>query len=496
MTLVTGVPQTNIPGRYATIDNTKAIQATAGTSYNMLIIGTATAGSSGPVDEVVPIFGEADGLQWGEGGMLDRMISEAKAANPNTPMFAIALAEAGGSAKGQQAVTFPAATATANATLHAYVGGQYTPVQIAEGDDENDFATKLDAAVTAKGSLCIEQRIAPAGGVASFETKFTGEASGTAVEQGSISIQFNRGVKEAFPPGMVAPTVAYVAGAGDPDITPAIAAMVDVQYTHIALPYEGSANQDVMKDELDVRFGPTDQKWGVSFTCKDDTTANLLIYGGTRNSQLQVTPAVDPGTASPLFECTSILAAIAVGEADPARPWQTLTLTGIVGAQDGVGQQRSRSERDSLLSAGIATTIVSKGDGSVQIERLVTNYRLNPAGAPDVSYKNLNTVLQVLVFRDAINNHFALNYPRYKLADDGNEFGSGQKVMTPNLARAEIISVFDTFVTAAIMENVDQFKADLVVERSDVDKDRLEYSCNPDTVNQFRIFAGTIAFIL
>jgi phage tail sheath gpL-like len=52
------------------------------------------------------------------------------------------------------------------------------------------------------------------------------------------------------------------------------------------------------------------------------------------------------------------------------------------------------------------------------------------------------------------------------------------------------------FENAAILEDVEGFTASLIVERSATDVDRLEYSCNPDTVNQFRILAGVIAFKL
>jgi len=250
-----------------------------------------------------------------------------------------------------------------------------------------------------------------------------------------------------------------------------------------------------MKDELDARFGPLDQEWGVSFTAVNDSTANLIVYGNARNSQLQVYPEFDPGHASELYASLAALVAKGVTEADPARPWQTLGLTGIAGALPGVGQRRSRSERESLLNNGIATTKVAD-DGTVQIERTITSYQTNPGGAPDVSYLDLMTPVTACVFRDAVNDRFRLRYPRHKLAGDGNAFGANQPVMTPDLARNEIISVFSDFVDRAQMEDLEGFKNSLIVARSDTDKNRLEYSCNPNVVNQFRVLAGVIAFIL
>jgi len=487
MALVTGVPQTNLPGRYASIDNSAAVQATAATSYKVLLIGTAAAGSSGPVNTVVQMFSDSDAEQWGTGSMLDRQVSQAVSANSSIPVYAIALAEAGGSTKAEQAITVPAGTSTANSTLHLYVGGQYVPVLVAEGDDQDAVATKIGAAVDAKSTLPMVEK-SVASNLCTLESKFTGEAGD------SITIQFNRGVRESFPPGIPAPTVVQTGGTGDPSIVPAVAAMVDSQYTHIHLPYPNTTAQNLMKDELDSRFGPEDQQWGISFTAVNDSTANLTIYGNARNSQLQVYPELDPGTASPLFEAMASGIAIMAGEPDPAMPFQTLGLPGVAGAPEGAGQRRSRPERNTLLGDGIATTRVAD-DGTVKIERIVTSYQTNPGGSPDISYKNLNTVLTVLVFRDAINSHFS-KFARYKLADDGNNFGPGQRVMTPSTAKAEIIGVFEVFEDAGILEDVEGFTKSLIVERSQVDPDRLEYSGNPDTVNQFRILAGTIAFKL
>lgn len=488
MTITTNVPQTNVPGRSAFIDNSQAVQANAGTNYRVLLIGTKSAGAAGPVDVVTQIFAGDDGVQWGEGGMIDRDVKLAVAANPSIPMFVIALDEDGGGTKAELELTIAASLTTADAVLHMYVGGLYTPVAIPDASGEGDIATAIGAAVDAKTGLTMVELLVAAG-VVDLACKFNGEAGN------SINVQFNRGIKEEFPPGMGAVTIVQTLGTLDPTITPAIAAMVGAQFSHIHLPYEAAAQQDEMLTELVARFGPEDQEWGISFTAKDDTTANLLIYGASRNSQLQVTPEVDTGTASPNFECGAVMVAVAAGEPDPARPLQTLPLPGIVGALEGVGLRRNKAERNTLLGTGIATTKVSDS-GVVQIERFVTNYLTNPAGSPDVSYKDLMTVLIALVFRDAINQHFALRYPRHKLADDGNDFGANQPVITPNIAKAEIMTVFDVFLADAILENREQFLADLIVARSDVDKNRLEYSCNPDTVNQFRIFAGVIAFIL
>ena len=488
MTIVTGVPDNiRAPGTYGTIDNSQAVLSVSLTTYKILLIGTKTPGSSGPVDEVVQLFGDSDGLQWGEGGMLDRMTRIAKANNQNSPMYAIALDENGGGTAFETDMTIPAGTATATGVLHMYIQGDYVPVPVAEGDDQDAIAASAQAAIAAATGLSVTATVAT--NVTTITSKFAGAAGN------SITVQFNRGIKESFPPGISEPTFVDTPGTLDPSIAPAIAAMVDEQFTHIVLPYEDTTNQDLLLNELNDRFGPIDQQWGISFTMLKDSASNLIAYGNARNSQLQCYPSVDPGTAGSLFEGAAGLVAKGVTEGDPARPWQTLGITGFAGAKSGVGLKFSFTERNQLLFNGIATTKVAD-DGTVQIERTVTSYQTNPAGADDISYLDLMTPVTACVWRDAVNNRFRLKFPRHKLGGSGNAFGAGQPVLTPELARAEIISVFRDFVERAILEDEDQFIESLVVEISSSDKNRLEYSCNPNLVNQFRVLAGVNAFIL
>ena len=486
MTIVTGVPDNiRVPGQYATIDNSAAVQSSSLTQLSMLLIGTeSTTGSTGPTDTVVQIFGDTDGVQWGEGGMLDRMIRKAKGLNTLTPMYAIALAEAGGSTAASLATTF-SGTATAAGVIHMYVAGDYVPVPVAEGDDATTQAASAAAAITALTTLPVTATSALA--VLTSLVKFTGVAGN------SVGIQFNRGIKEEFPPGVSAPVTVLTAGTIDPSLVNAIAAMVDEQFTHIVQPYEDSTNQDLMEAELDARFGPEKQQWGISFTGLQDSVANLISYGNARNSQLQAYPAFDPGHASPMFESTAAHVAKGTTEGDPARPWQTFGLTNLAGAKTGVGLRFSFNERNQLLYNGIATTKVAQ-DGTVQIERTITSYQTNPGGADDISYLDLMTPVSALFFRDAINSRMQTRYPRHKLGKDGNTFGAGQPVMTPALFRNELISIFSDFEDRAILQDIDAFKESINVEV--VAGGRLHYSCNPTVVSQFRVVAGTLAFIL
>ena len=84
----------------------------------------------------------------------------------------------------------------------------------------------------------------------------------------------------------------------------------------------------------------------------------------------------------------------------------------------------------------------------------------------------------------------------YKLADDGANITAGQKVATPAIIRAEIVAWASLLVSENIIENLDQFEEDLVVERDGTDVNRVNVVLFPNLVNQFRILAGKITFSL
>jgi phage tail sheath gpL-like len=87
-------------------------------------------------------------------------------------------------------------------------------------------------------------------------------------------------------------------------------------------------------------------------------------------------------------------------------------------------------------------------------------------------------------------------YGRHKLANDGTRFSPGQAVATPNIIKAELINLFKELEERAIVENADQFKAELIVERNANNPNRLDVLAPPDLVNQLVICGVKIQFLL
>ena len=83
-------------------------------------------------------------------------------------------------------------------------------------------------------------------------------------------------------------------------------------------------------------------------------------------------------------------------------------------------------------------------------------------------------------------------FPRHKLADDGTNFDPGQAVVTPSTIRAEAVAWFSEMEGRGLVENLEQFTEFLVVERSEVDLNRIDSILPPNTINKFVVGATSM----
>src|SRR5262249_27035234 len=87
-------------------------------------------------------------------------------------------------------------------------------------------------------------------------------------------------------------------------------------------------------------------------------------------------------------------------------------------------------------------------------------------------------------------------YPSNRLADDGTP-GLPNNVATPKMIKGSIIALCkNVWVPVGIVENIDQFKATLIVERSIEDCNTIKFQIFPDLVNILTVKAGKISYIV
>lgn len=472
------------PGQYIEFDNSRAVQGLPAIQHRILVIGqrltTGTAAAGMPTRITSAIAGET---YFGRGSQLAAMINALKAANSYTDCWAVALDDnaAGVVATGTLTLT---GSPTEAGTINLYIGGVLVQALVASGDSVASVATALAAAVAANTALPVTASANT--GVVTFTARNKGEVGNT------IDLRLNYQAGERTPKGITAVLVQMAGGTANPDLAAALTAIGDEQYHTIISPYADASNLGKLEALLATRWGPMVQKESHAFTAVTGTVSEMATLGAARNSP-HVTIMGAGKSPTPPYIWAAVAAAVDAYEPDPARPRQTLVLPGVLAPA--IADRPTRDERNLLLFDGISTTTVDAG-GAVMIERLITTYQTSPTGVPDTSYLDVETMRTLAYLRFTLRARIAQRFPRHKLANDGTRFAPGQAVVTPNLIRCEIVALFAEWEAAGLVENMEQFKRDLLVVRDSSDPNRLEAVLPPDCINQFRVFAAQIQFRL
>lgn len=475
-----------VPGVYSEVDNSQAVSGPQAIQYRRLLMGQKLAAGSAPALTLVRVTQEAEAVTlFGAGSMLAGMVKAALAQDSFTEMWVLPIDDNGAGVAATGTITIGGAP-TAAGTLNLYIAGRAVQVAVATTDTPTTIATAIAAAVNANTSL--PATASSAVGVVTLTARNKGEAGN------GIDVRANYYTGEKLPAGITVAFAAMAGGTGNPDVTAAIAALGDQWFQVIAFPYTDASNLTKIETEMASRFGPLREIEGHAITAARGTHGTLGTLGDSRNSPhlTIVQAAYEP---MPPYEKAAEAASIAAFymAIDPARPMQNLAFKHCLPAK--ADDLFTLEERNLLLFDGIATTFVD-GGGVMQAERFITTYKTNAAGGADVSYLDSETLFTLMFIRHDWRDYVKRKYPRHKLASDGTRFGPGQAVVTPKLMKAEYVSKAREWEELALVENIDQLKADIISERNISDPNRLDMLLGPDLVNQLRIVANKIAFRL
>lgn len=475
-----------VPGTYVEFSSRLAQQGAVLQPYQILVIGQRTTG--GTVAELEPtVVTEAEQAKtyFGDGSMLHGMARALFANNRFTKAVFVALDDADGSTASVRTITFTG-TATAAGTVHLMIAGQEIKVGVASGDAAADVAAAAQTAIAANTSLPFTATVNA--GVVTLTAKNKGTVAS------SLDLRHSYYTGQFLPAGIGCSFSQTTPGATDPDLDDVWAVLGDEHYNVIVTPYTDASNLGKANTELVDRWGPMRAIEGVAFAASNVSHSNLLTLGDSLNSpHLCVVGAF--GSPTPTYEVAAAVAGIVAfyGNADPARPFQYLPVAGVLAPKE--TDRFTANENNLLLFDGIST-LQTAADGTVQIQRLVTTYQTNAAGAADTAFLDLTTPLTLGYLRYDFRTYFRTKYQRFKLGDDGKRYGPGQAIMTPGLARAECRAKFDQWEELGLVEDPTAFTASLIVERDSIDPNRLNIAMQPNLINGFRVLATQMAFVL
>lgn len=479
------IPNTKIPGVYTEFDNRRALNGLNTQVYRALVIAQKKSEGKMGANTTAQIFGKESATELaGAGSILESMLHAFIDQNSFTELHALALNSPSG-ATAQKTIKF-SNTPTEAGSVNLYIGGELIRVDVLKGDAPHDIAEQVKRAINEKESLLFEA------------DKSTATVTLTAKNKGALSNQIDirlnyREPNEKTPKGLKIDINNKTNGSGVPGLTTALAALGDTQYHVIAYPYTDVNCVEILEQELDSRWEPVRQIEGHAILARKGTVGELINVGRGQNSK-HLTIIGTENLPTPSFNIAASVAGVVTFHAalDPARPFQTLELDKALPAT--TKDQFTRIEREQLLNSGIAT--LRTVNAQVQIERLVTTYKKGVTGVPDPSYLDANILFTLSFLRFDFNTYFLNKYPRHKLADDGKRFVQGQPIMTPKLGEAEALNRFKLWEESGLVEDFDQFKNDLIVERNGTDPNRLDFNMFPNLVNGLRVIANKISFIL
>lgn len=460
-----------------------------------LMFGTMLSTGSATANEAVLVGRYEDAVAYfGAGSQLTAMVERFRENNFTDELWCVPIAEpAGGTAAGGTiVVTGPS---TASGTISLYVAGRRVPVTVANGAAANTVATAIAAAINGNARLPVTAAV---NGVDDTQVDVTVRWKGTTGDDVKIS-HSHRGVVagEVLPAGIGLTITQPSGGAGDPDLSTALAALPDKGYDVTGNAFTDTANLDLVETEWgygdDGRWGWRRMLWGMVYGTKRHSYANAVSFHATRNDPHVSITAMEPNHPAVPWErtgarCGQFLRSVIN---DPARPLHLLPEEGILAPKE--VDRFSDAERNTLASNGAATSKVDAA-GKVVAEAPVTTYRVNAAGLPDNGQRWAETFHSLGRVIDALRLEHARYFSRSKLGNDSDRFApSAGAIATPLRVKAIWVAEYDRLHREeGLVENVKKFKDELQVVRDPQNADRLNIKFPPDLINQLRV-TGVLA---
>lgn len=457
------------PGKYIEFNTKLAVRTLPANRQRLLIIAQRLP--AGSVAELVPtqVFSDAEAAAcFGAGSIAHLMVRAAIRANPYLDVSVCALNDSVSAPVARVHTLAVSGTATSAGMLSLWVGNVCYQTGIASGDAPTAVATSLKAALD--GDTALPFTVAQATGTLTFTAKNKGAVAN--------QVKFEAAVTAA---GVTATLTATTPGSVDPAIAGALTAVYAEDYNIIATPFNDATSLGALKTHLDSVAGPMEQRPACGVFGFDGLLANCTTLTGNVNSG-RILCAYLRGTISSAFELGAAMASVMAFEEDPARPLNTLALTGI--AAPAIAQRLSRTEQETLLYNGVTPVEVGPGEVS-QIVRAISTYIRDAQGVNDVSLLDITTIRTLDYVRLAVRTRISLRFPREKLS-----------IRTPQAVRDQILDVLYKLQDLEIVEEVAANEEGVIVERDLQDVNRLNAKIPTDVVNGLHVFAGRIDLLL
>lgn len=462
---------TRKPGKYFEYNTTNAVNTLPGNPQLVLLVGQRTASGTVPALTAVNVFSDRNAATYfGRGSIAHLMAKAALIANNYVQLTVIAVDDdpAGVTATGALTLTGPA---TAAGSVSLTIAGVAAMVAVASGDTAAITAADLIAQIKNQPDLPVTAAVSATNPAQIVLTAKNKGAAGN-----GLSLSF---ASQAT--GLTGTLVAMAGGQNDPDISPALAAVFGAGHNLIASPFSTQTALTVLRTHLASVSSPLEQRGAMGYAGWPGTLATATTLATSINEG-RITFGWHNGSVLPAYIIAAAYAAECASEQDPAMPLNTLPLAGLDVTD--ITNRPGRTEQESALWNGVSPFEVGPGN-VVQIVRAISTYTVDAQGVADPALLNITTIRTLDYMRNAWRQRIALRFPRAKLSEK-----------TPAKVRSELLDVAYKAEELEIIQNVDQYKNQFLLELDLQDSTRLDAKLPCNVVPGLHIFAGVIDLIL
>ncbi len=424
------------------------------TGQKILFIGQKTAtgtATAGALNENIANGGAEDGL-FGSTSMLATLIRANKRRNQQIQIDAIALDDDGSSTKAAGTISFTG-VATEDGSLTVILGSERNykiEVPVSTGDTNTDVATKIGVSASLIEGM-------PATAIAS-----SGDILVEAVNGGTFGNSIPLEVR-GIVAGIGSSVTGMSGGATDPSLTGVFDVIGDQRYQAIVWPYPDAT--DEVRGLLDPRFNADGKVLdGVAFTAKNDTFANIVSLATPLNSQSLVMfgGSLESETnysGGDVCEIPMLKAAIFAGYRGLRLDIDGFSIADLVISANGpldsfggpalaskpyfntpfadfapvkVGRGFDDQEIEDIKNAGATVLGNNTAGNGVICGEVVTTYKTDFAGNPDITYVYLNYVDTASQAREYFYNNYRKRFAQSRLTE-------GDLLKGRDMANAELI---------------------------------------------------------
>lgn len=472
-------PIPEVPGIYLRFNNQLA-KGDPSQPHRAVVVGTRLSSGTVAADipKVVNNGAEADAF-FGQGSMLAEMCKAFIAQKSKVELTAVGVDEllAGTAATGEIAIS---GTATEAGELILLIAGKRVRVIVPNGTAAATVVDDVVAAITGEPTL----PVSAADGTTTVDltVKWKG------VSGNFVDVRLDPNSKAIA--GLTVTITEPSSGASDPEIDDALAALGTTHYNTVAIGFVDATNLGHLDDFLRPRWGETVKTEGHGFAGHTGSYSDLTTLAASLNSEFTTIFAPGPSPTPPWLWAAAVASVDAretVFDVNAGR--EGLVLEGMRSAAQ--EDEFAFDELNTLLENGISTCR-RDANGRAQIMKLVTTYTTDSDGFADKSYHLVTTMRTLSRLRFDLTVLRA-RYSGFKVAKD-ETLGTLPNVLTAGKLRNALIGAYTKWRQAGIVQLIDDFIADLIVEVDDNGTDLVAF-IPVRLVYPLNAIAGELAFL-